>query len=65
MRKVLDLGVDPSRIIFANPTKQNSHIRAAADNNVMRMTFDNEGELHKIKALHPQAQYVIFLSIVH
>jgi ornithine decarboxylase len=56
MRKVLDLGVNPSRIIFANPTKQTSHIRAAADNNVARMTFDNEGELYKIKALHPQAQ---------
>ncbi|OXA63623.1 ornithine decarboxylase [Folsomia candida] len=59
MRKVLDLGVNPSRIIFANPTKQNSHVRAAAENNVVRMTFDNEGELHKIKALHPRAQLVI------
>ena len=24
---ILDLGVDPSRIIYANPCKQNSHIR--------------------------------------
>jgi ornithine decarboxylase len=59
IRKVMDLGVDPSRIIFANPTKQNSHVRAAAEQNVMKMTFDNEGELYKIKALHPLAQLVI------
>ena len=26
---ILNLGVDPSRIIYANPCKQNSHIRLA------------------------------------
>lgn len=54
--KVLDLGVDPSRIIYANPCKQNSFIKYAAKKNVEMMTFDNEDELHKVKALFPEAK---------
>ncbi|KAJ9592498.1 hypothetical protein L9F63_015815 [Diploptera punctata] len=57
--KVMELGVDPSRIIFANPTKPASHIRHAAAMGVDTMTFDNETELHKIKSLFPTAKLVI------
>ncbi|CAG7834075.1 unnamed protein product [Allacma fusca] len=57
--KVIQLGVHPSDIIFANPTKQASHVRAAADAGVRTMTFDNENELHKIKKLHPEARLVV------
>lgn len=57
--KVLDLGVDPSRIIYANPCKQNSFIKYAAKKNVEMMTFDNEDELHKVKALFPEAKLVL------
>lgn len=57
--KVLDLGVDPSRIIYANPCKQNSFIKYAAKKNVAMMTFDNEDELHKVKALFPDAKLVL------
>lgn len=59
MKKVLELGVDPSDIIFANPAKQASHIRAAADLGVKTMTFDNQNELQKMKTLHPDANLVI------
>ncbi|CAB3378011.1 Hypothetical predicted protein [Cloeon dipterum] len=57
--KVMQLGVDPSKIIFANPVKQASHIRYAANAGVATMTFDNETELHKIKSLYPSAKLVI------
>lgn len=56
--KVLDLGVDPSRIIYANPCKQNSYIKYAAKKHVDMMTFDNEDELHKVKAWFPEARQV-------
>lgn len=59
INKVLELGVDPRRIIFANPAKPASHIRHAAALGVDTMTFDNEVELHKIKSLHPAAKLVI------
>jgi len=57
--KVLALGVDPSRIIYAHTTKPPSHIRHAAQMNVTTMTFDNEMELYKIKNLYPSTKTVI------
>ncbi|XP_063696444.1 ornithine decarboxylase 1-like [Culicoides brevitarsis] len=57
--KVLDLGVHPDRIIFANPTKPSSHIRHAAKENVQTMTFDSEIELSKIKLYYPDAKLVL------
>ena len=46
-------GGDPSRIIFANPAKQMSHIKFARGNDVDLMTFDTENELFKCKLFHP------------
>lgn len=60
IQKVLDLDVAPrSRIIYANPCKQASHIKYAAAKGVEYMTFDNETELHKVKQYHPQAKMVV------
>ncbi|XP_076038818.1 ornithine decarboxylase-like isoform X2 [Oratosquilla oratoria] len=59
IQKVLDMNVDPSNIILANPCKPASHIRYAAVNGVPLMTFDNEAELHKVKALYPQSRLVL------
>lgn len=56
IQKILQLGVDPSRIIYAHPCKPASHLRHAAKVEVPLMTFDNETELHKIKAYYPQAK---------
>lgn len=53
---MLSVGVDSSRIIFANPAKPASHIRHAAAMGVDVMTVDNESELHKIKKLHRDAK---------
>jgi ornithine decarboxylase len=44
------------RIIYANPCKQSSYVRYAAEVGVETMTFDNEQELLKIKQLHPNAK---------
>ncbi|KAI1291238.1 hypothetical protein EDD11_009037 [Mortierella claussenii] len=59
IQSVLDLGVDPSRIIYANPCKQNAFVKYAYNHKVRMMTFDNVEELHKIKRLHPDAQLVL------
>ncbi|KAJ3067222.1 hypothetical protein HDU98_009589 [Podochytrium sp. JEL0797] len=55
----LQYGVDPSKIIYANPCKQTSHIRYAGSKGVHMMTFDNADELHKIKQHMPNAQLVV------
>lgn len=59
IQSILDLGVSPDRIIYANPCKQASYIRYAHKVGVNLMTFDNEQELYKIKANHPNARIVL------
>ncbi|XP_060078087.1 ornithine decarboxylase-like [Ylistrum balloti] len=59
IQQVLDLGVDPSRIIFANPFKQNSHLSYAKEHNVDLMTFDSEEELIKIKMMYGSARLIL------
>lgn len=59
INKVLSLGVESSRIIFANPAKPASHIRHADAMRVDTMTVDNESELHKIKKFFPTAKVIV------
>ncbi|XP_075548912.1 ornithine decarboxylase 1-like isoform X1 [Dermacentor variabilis] len=49
IQTVLSAGVDPSRIIYANPAKQSSHLEFAESAGVTLMTFDCLEELQKIK----------------
>jgi len=56
---VLSLGVDPSRIIYANPCKPASHLRYAKSVNVQLLIFDNSDDLIKIKLWHPKAKLVL------
>ena len=56
IKTILELGVAPERIIYANPCKQISHIKYAARKGVDMMTFDNELELFKIKSHFPAAK---------
>jgi len=56
---VLGLGVDPSRIIYAQPCKTKSYLRHAANVGVSQMTFDNADELYKIKHCYPNAEIVL------
>ncbi|KAL4913442.1 pyridoxal-dependent decarboxylase [Aspergillus aurantiobrunneus] len=58
----LDTGVDPSRIIYAQPCKTKSYLRHAAKVGVKQMTFDNTDELYKIKACFPEAE--LYLRIL-
>ena len=62
IEKVLRLGVDPSRIIYANPAKQANHLQEAYALGVTQTVFDNEDELIKIKKFAPHAE--VFLRIM-
>lgn len=61
LHAVLSLGVDPSRIVYANPCKASSALRFANHVGVVKTTFDNLDELDSIKAFLPHAQ--LFLRI--
>jgi ornithine decarboxylase len=54
------LALNPlSNIIYANPCKENQHIRYAEQAGVKMMTFDNANELHKCKQFHPNAELLL------
>jgi len=57
--RMLSYGIPPNKIIYANPCKQISHIRFAAEKGIEMMTFDNMDELNKVKKYHPNAKMVL------
>ncbi|XP_043685379.1 ornithine decarboxylase 1-like [Vespula pensylvanica] len=59
IQQIIQLGISPDRIIFANPTKCPSHIKFAKSLGVKKMTVDGKLELFKIKKLFPEAKIVI------
>jgi len=60
---MLDLGVSPDDIIYANPCKTKSFISPAASIGIDYMTFDNELELYKVRQVHPNAKMVIRIRV--
>lgn len=62
IEQVLKSGVEPERIIYAQPCKTNSYVRYAASHGVKQMTFDNTDELYKIKKLYPGAELFLRIS---
>ncbi|KAK5675754.1 Ornithine decarboxylase [Elasticomyces elasticus] len=62
IEQVLKIGVEPARIIYAQPCKTKSYLRYTAKQNVKQMTFDNTDELYKIKDLCPEAE--LYLRIL-
>lgn len=59
LKNMVDLGITPDRVIYANPTKQGSHLEFAKKHNYDRMTFDSVEELYKIKKIYPEARVVL------
>ncbi|NP_001273820.1 ornithine decarboxylase [Musca domestica] len=59
IKQVLDLGVHPDRIIFAQPCKPISHLEYAKEMGVMTSTVDTEFEIHKLHKHFPESNLVI------
>lgn len=57
--KIIDIGVNPENIIFANPCKMPSMIKFARAHDVDLLTFDSEYELYKIKLYHCDSNLVL------
>jgi len=62
IEQVLELGVSPDRIIFANACKMGPHVTYAREQMVDLMTFDSVDELIKIKQLHTEARVVLRIA---
>ncbi|XP_064410542.1 ornithine decarboxylase 1-like [Latimeria chalumnae] len=59
IEQILNIGVSPERIIYANPWKQTSHMKYSASRGVLKMTFDDETELIKTKENYPNAKMLL------
>ncbi|XP_060602460.1 LOW QUALITY PROTEIN: ornithine decarboxylase-like [Ruditapes philippinarum] len=63
IEKVLNIGVTPARVIYAQPCKQPSMLKFAKQKGVDKMTFDNVEELYKVKKIFPTARLVLRIMI--
>ncbi|KAK6057363.1 Pyridoxal-dependent decarboxylase, pyridoxal binding domain protein [Cooperia oncophora] len=60
---VMNMGVWPEKIIYANPCKTRSFITYAKERNVSMMTFDSVEELAKVAHLHPDAKMILRIAV--
>lgn len=59
MEALLQIGVVPERIIYANPCKSHGQLRYAQAHGVTFTVFDSEDELRKIKDIMPEARLLV------
>ena len=59
IQQVLDLGVEPERILYANPCKRNEDIVFAKARGVSATTFDSECELRKMATFYPECKLIL------
>ncbi|EDW02258.1 ornithine decarboxylase 1 [Drosophila grimshawi] len=59
MKQVLDLDVEPERIIFANPCRPISHLEYAKKNQVLKCAVDNEFEIYKLHKHFPNSNLIV------
>ncbi len=57
------LGLDGSRMIYANPVKDERGLEAARAYGVKRMTFDDASEIGKIAAYVPDADVLVRVAV--
>jgi len=62
IQQILEIGAEPTQIIYANPAKGFDHILYAREKDVRLMTFDNLVELQKILKHFPNAELVLRIS---
>lgn len=65
MKRVLELGASPAKIIFANTIKSPEDIIFARKRKVRLMTFDNEPELYKLAKYYPGAQVLLRIKVAN
>ena len=59
IKLALNTGIDPSKIIYANPVKSIEHILFAKEHGINLMTFDSIEELYKIKKNYPETRVIL------
>ena len=61
--KIINLGINPKNIIFANPCKPVDFIKFSRSNDVDLLVIDSSCELYKIKLYHPEANILVRIQV--
>jgi ornithine decarboxylase len=61
--KIINLNIEPQKIIFANPCKPVDYIKFSRSYNVNLLVVDSCCELLKIKLYHPEAKILIRIQV--
>jgi ornithine decarboxylase len=61
IEQVIDLGISPDRIIYANPSKLASDLRYASKVKVQVSTYDTVSELDKVLRYYPELRLILRL----
>lgn len=62
MQQILQLGVNPERIIFAAPWKAEDHINYAHEHGINKIVVDSEDELRKLAEIIPLVMIFLWLQ---
>lgn len=62
---VRSLGAEPGQLLYTQPIKQPEHIEYLFHNGIDLFVYDNEDELHKIKAAAPGARLLLRIGIAN
>ena len=63
MKRLLDIGVDPKKIIFSNTVKMPAHIEEAARLGIHSFAFDSYEEINKIAKYAPGSKVYVRMSV--
>ncbi|MGB9721031.1 MAG: type III PLP-dependent enzyme [bacterium] len=63
MKTLLEMGVSPDRMVFANTVKTPEALKFAMVNKINLMTFDSEYELNKIVKYAPGARVLVRIKV--
>ncbi|MBP1763378.1 MAG: ldc [Firmicutes bacterium] len=63
MRMLSDLGIEPERIVYANPVKTAGGLEIARQKGIHKFTFDSESEIGKIANAIPGATVLLRIRV--
>jgi len=63
MRMLSDLGIEPERIVYANPVKTAGGLEVARQKGIHKFTFDSESEIGKIASAIPGATVLLRIRV--
>lgn len=63
MRFLTDLGIEPERMVYANPVKTPSGLKVAKETGVYKFTFDSESEISKMAKAIPGGSVLLRVRV--